>query len=156
VPVDSFVWRNARGGCWLSRLKGFLPPLMPQPKQQELMLDLYGRRDSQLLPEFRIGCHEHSPSEKGPATCRAFEGSRGERAYFCCSLGLSSVFGGLLWVCCCGVAGAVAGFCSVEAEILTSVIVIFLHEKTKVEVSVPYVDVSWTVTNKSESKFIIN
>lgn len=49
-----------------------------------------------------------------------------------------------------------AGFCSVEAEILTSVMVIFLHEKTKVEVSVLYVHVQWGAANKSENKFIIN
>jgi hypothetical protein len=33
---------------------------------------------------------------------------------------------------------------------------IFLLEKTKVEVSVPYVDVQWRAANKGESKFIIN
>jgi hypothetical protein len=48
--------------------------------------------------------------------------------YFCCSLGLSAGFGGLPWVCCCGVAG-VAGFCGSEAETGTVVMEKSFYEK---------------------------
>jgi hypothetical protein len=45
---------------------------------------------------------------------------------------LSAGFGGLPWVCCCGVAGdGFAGFCGSLAEIVTLVMVIFFHERTK-------------------------
>jgi hypothetical protein len=92
-----------------------------------------------------------TPSEKGPATCRASEHSKSERlAYFCCSLGLSAGFGGLPWVCCCGVTGAVAGFCGSDAEFGMVVMAVSLHEKTKVEVSVLYVAVYVSPANKSK------
>jgi hypothetical protein len=62
--------------------------------------------------------------------------------YFCCSLGLSAGFGGLFWVCCCGVAGfGLEGFCGSDAEIVTFVMVISLHEKKTVMPPVRITDV---------------
>src|ERR1044071_7137318 len=58
------------------------------------------------------------------------------KAYFCCSLGLSAGFGGLPWVCCCGVAG-VAGFCGSDAEIGTFVMEISFYENKKESFGTP-------------------
>jgi hypothetical protein len=68
--------------------------------------------------------------KKSPALGRAFLSCL-RSDYFCCSLGLSAGFGVSPWVCCCGVAAGagVAGFCGSEAEMLTIVMVISLHEK---------------------------
>jgi hypothetical protein len=60
--------------------------------------------------------------------------SREGNNYFCCSLGLSAGFGGLPWVCCCGVAGVddgVAGFCGSDAEIGTVVMEYPFMKRTK-------------------------
>jgi hypothetical protein len=67
---------------------------------------------------------------KKPGTRPGFVINFPPQNYFCCSLGLSAGFGGLFWVCCCGVAGVgFAGFCGSDAEIVTFVMVISFHEK---------------------------
>jgi len=69
-----------------------------------------------------------SPLEKRPGNAPGLSEQQWRKAYFCCSLGLSAGFGGLPWVCCCGVAG-VAGFCGSEAETGTVVMEKSFHEK---------------------------
>jgi hypothetical protein len=68
------------------------------------------------------------PLEKRPGNAPGLSEQQWRKAYFCCSLGLSAGFGGLPWVCCCGVAG-VAGFCGSDAETGTVVMEKFFHEK---------------------------
>jgi hypothetical protein len=99
--------------------------------------------------------HLHLFKKKARQRAGPLSGAKRKKNYFCCSLGLSAGFGGLVWVCCCGVAGVEGFAVSLEAETGTFVIVLSLHEKTKVEVSVLYLDVYRSATNKGECQFII-
>jgi hypothetical protein len=111
----------------LSGLRGLLCSLIFQPPQQEPMLDLESRLDSDFFPNL-IALIIRPLWKKDPTTRRAFLSSNSEKAYFCCSLGLSAGFGGLPWVCCCGVAG-LAGACGSDAETGTVVMSKSFHEK---------------------------
>src|SRR4051794_15580830 len=66
--------------------------------------------------------------EKRPGNAPGPSEQKQRKAYFCCSLGLSVGFGGLPWVCCCGVAGVV-GACSSDTETGTVVMQKSFHEK---------------------------